>query len=76
MKKNGGNTLEEKKRYTKPSELTAVGKTNARDSGSAKKLYTKHTFTIYGTIRDLTNAVGPNGAADGGGISGMQQSQF
>ena len=76
MRENGGNKLEEKKRYTKPSELTAVGKTNAKDGGSAKKLYTKHTFTIYGTIRDLTKSVGQNGPADGGVITAMTQSHL
>ena len=62
MKDNSGNTLEEKK--------------PAKDGGSAKKLYTKHTLTIYGTIRDLTKTVGATGPADGGTFTGMQQSQF
>jgi hypothetical protein len=84
MRENGGNKLEEKKPYTKPtltvegkaSELTAAGKTNAEDGGSAKKLYTKPTLTAYGTIRDLTNAVGQNGPADGGSITFMTQSHL
>jgi hypothetical protein len=74
MRENGGNKREEKKPYTKSiltgdgkvSELTSVGKSNARNGGSEKKTYTKSTLTIYGTIRDLTKVVGRNGPADGG----------
>jgi hypothetical protein len=76
MRENGGNKLEEKKRQTKPSELTAVGKTNAKNGGSAKKSYTKSTLTIYGTIRDLTKTVGQMGPLDGGIILFMTQSHL
>jgi len=84
MRENGGNKLEEKQPYTKPtltvegkaSEFTPVGKTNAKNGGSAKKSYTRPTLTTYGTIRDLTATVGRNGPADGGGISGMQNSHI
>ena len=74
MRENGGNKLEEKKPYTKPtltvegkaSEFTSVAKTNAENGGSAKKSYTKPTLSVYGTIRDLTKMVGQNGPSDGG----------
>jgi hypothetical protein len=83
MRQNGGNKLKKKKPYTKPaltvggkaSELTAVGKTNAKNGGSSKKLYTKPTLTTYGTIRDLTATVGKTGPADGGKGS-MSQTQL
>ena len=84
MRENGGNKLEEKKPYTKPSltvegkasELTPVGKTNAKNGGGAKRNYAKPTLTVYGTISDLTKAVGPNGPADGGGSPPKTQSQI
>ena len=84
MRENGGNKLEEKKPYTKPtlmvegkaSEFTPAARTNAKNGGSAKKSYTKPTLTIYGTIRDLTKLVGPNGPADGGGSPPKTQSQI
>lgn len=31
-----------------------------------KKPYSKPTLTLYGTVRDLTQRVGPNGGGDGG----------
>jgi hypothetical protein len=42
------------------------GKPTSGVEDSAKKSYTKPMLTIYGTIRDLTKTVGPNGPADGG----------
>jgi hypothetical protein len=32
-----------------------------------KKPYTKPTLTVYGTVRDLTKAIGNRGNLDGGG---------
>ena len=80
MRENGGKKLEEKKLYMKPtlpvegktSEFTPVGKTNAKNGGSAKKSYTRPTLTTYGTIRDLTATVGRNGPADGGTVPKAQ----
>jgi hypothetical protein len=84
MRENGGNKLEEKRRDTrstltvegKASEFAPAAETNAKNGGSAKKSYTKHTLTIYGTIKDLTKAVGQTGPADGGVISNMTQSHL
>ncbi len=83
MRENGGNKFEVKKAYTKPtltaqgkgSEFTPVGKTKAKNGGSAKRPYTKPTLTTYGTIRDLTKMVGPKGPSDGGSTVNFTQSQ-
>ncbi len=34
-----------------------------------KKPYSKPILTVYGTVRDLTQSVGPNGLRDGGRIT-------
>jgi hypothetical protein len=84
MREHGGNKLEEKRPYTRPtltvegkaSEFTPAAETNAKNGGSAKKSYTKPALTIYGTIKDLTKTVGQTGPADGGTISFMTQSHL
>jgi hypothetical protein len=84
MSHNDGNKREEKKPYAKPmltvegkaGEFTSVGKTNAKNGGSAKKSYTKPTLTTYGTIRDLTKQVGGSGSLDGGSLTGMTKTQL
>lgn len=42
----------------------------------AKKPYSKPTLTIYGTVRDLTQKVGPRGHADGGTVLGKKHSHL
>jgi hypothetical protein len=84
MRDNGGNKPEEKKPYAKPMvtvegkacELTAAGKTNAKNGGSAKKNYTKPDLIVYGTIRNLTKQLGVDGSIDGGALSGMVKTQL
>jgi hypothetical protein len=39
-----------------------------------KKLYTKPTLTVYGTVQDITLAVGPRGSKDGGIKAGAMMS--
>jgi hypothetical protein len=41
-----------------------------------KKTYTKPTLTVYGTVRELTQKVGPRGKVDGGTILGKKHSHL
>ena len=65
MRKNGANQHREENPDTKPT---------LRVENSPKKSYTKSTLTVYGTIRDLTKAVGNTSQLDGG--SGMTKTQL
>lgn len=41
-----------------------------------KKPYTKPTLTVYGTVRELTQAVGPHGSKDGGPNPAKKKTSF
>ena len=41
-----------------------------------KKPYQKPTLTVYGTVRDLTQKVGPRGLMDGGTSLGAMMSHL
>ena len=44
--------------------------------GEPKKPYSKPTLIVFGTVRDLTQKVGPRGRTDGGTVLGRKHSHL